>query len=191
MKSFILSLLMAVSICVTGYSQTNTTTVPQFMTDVWQTLVGEGLTNLSATIYGTYTPSIKEWGEGMVLMRNIPLGKGVSTGIGIGLDHYADQWFAVSAQVSINAAMKPFEGFGWTNLVVSPFSFIGLGTPFGDKAEDTTGNLETIAAIGTAVRIVKVGPGYFEAVGVWGTRTGLGAATGTFYGGGLNYTIMF
>lgn len=192
MKKTLFALLAAGALALSGYSQsTNTTTVPQFLTDTWAVLFGQGLTNLSATIYGTYTPALKEWGEGFVLMRNIPLGRGVATGVGIGLDHYADEWYAVSAQVTLNASLRPFEGFGWTNLVVTPFTFVGLGTPFGSQTEGTSGNLETIASIGAAVKLAKLGPGYLEAVGTWGTRTGIGAATGTFYGGGLTYFIGF
>lgn len=192
MKRLLLSLIMAVSICVTGYAQTNTTTtVPQFLADTYQFLVGEGLTNLSVTAYGTYTPSLKEWGEGLVLMRLAPLGSGIYTGIGIGLDHYMKQWYAVSAQVTLGASLRPLEAVGVTNFIMTPFSFVGIGTPFGEDANGTSGNLETIASVGAAFRIAKLGPGYLELLGTWGTRTGVGNATGTFYGGGVNYTIRF
>lgn len=195
MRKFILSLIIGLSligVSVTSPAQTNTTTtIPIFLGDVWNTLVGQGLTNLSATIYGTYTPSLKQWGEGFVLMRNIPIGGGVGTGIGVGLDHYDNEFYAVSAQVTLNVSLRPFEAFGATNVVVTPFSFIGLGTPFGENDHGTSGNLETIASVGAAVRLFKLAGGYMELMGTYGTRTGLGPATGTFYGGGLTWFRSF
>ena len=41
---------------------TGITTVPDFLGSVWNTMVGTGLTNLNATLYGTYTPSVKQSG---------------------------------------------------------------------------------------------------------------------------------
>lgn len=192
MKRFLLSIIMAVGICATGYSQTNTTTtVPQFLADTYQFLIGEGLTNLSVTAYATYTPSLKEWGEGLAIMRLAPLGSGIYTGIGIGLDHYMKQWYAVTAQATLGASLRPLQAFGATNFIMTPFTFVGIGTPFGEDSEGTSGNLETIASIGAAFRLAKLGPGYLEFMGTYGTRTGVGGATGTFYGGGVNYTIRF
>lgn len=192
MKRLLLSAILVIGLCSVGYSQTNnTTTVPIFLGDVYETLIGQGLTNLSATVYGTYTPSLKKWGEGFVLMRNIPIGSGIATGIGIGLDHYDHEWYGVNAQVTLSASLRPFEGFGATNVVVTPFSFIGLGTPFGEESRGTAGNLETIASVGASVRLFKLAGGYMELLGTYGTRTGLGDASGTFYGGGLTWFRSF
>lgn len=192
MKRLLLSALLAIGLCSVGYSQTNnTTTVPIFLEDVWNTMIGQGLTNISATIYGTFTPSIKEWGEGLIIMRNIPIGGGIATGVGIGLDHYSDDFYAVSAQVTLSASLRPLQGFGATNVVVTPFTFVGLGTPFGNNTDGTSGNLETIASVGAAVRMFKLAGGYMELMGTYGTRTGIGPATGTFYGGGLTWFRSF
>lgn len=191
MKKVLLSLMAVGLFALSGYSQTNTTTVPLFFGEVWNTLIGQGLTNFSATVYGTYTPSLKKWGEGMVIMRNIPIGGGVATGIGVGLDNYDREWYAVSAQVTLSASLRPFDNLGASNVVVTPFSYIGLGTPFGDDSHGTSGNLETIASIGAAIRLFKLAGGHLELIGTYGTRTGIGPATGTFYGGGLTWFKSF
>jgi len=169
-----------------------TTTAPGFLTDVWGVIAGEGMTNLSASVYGTYTPALKEWGGGFALDRNIPLGGGVSTSVGIGLDYYDDQFYSVAGQLSLQAAIRPLAGFGgWaTNIVVTPFGRVGLGTPFGDGSINS-GSLETIEAVGANIHLVKLFGGHLGAFGMYGTRTGLGDASGTFYGGGINWCKRF
>ena len=119
---------------LTAVGQTNTevmatnlttVTVPEFITQIWNTTFGAGLTNLSVTTYGTYTPSIKSYGAGVVVTRNIPLGNsGFGTGIGLGLDYYKDGLYALNAQVSLQADMKPLSALGGflTNVIVTPSS---------------------------------------------------------------------
>lgn len=193
MKRIITSLLAAFAIAFAGYSQTTNgpvndqvTTPPQFLTDVWNVLFGQGLTNLTTAAYGTYTPSIKTWGAGFQVMRNIPMGHGVGTGLGIGVDYYDKNLYAVAADVGLNATMKPFGG----NFYMTPFTFIGLGTAFGGSS-NADGNLETIAAIGVAFRVVHVLSADFDILGIYGTREGLGDASGVFYGTGASLTWKF
>ena len=186
---------LPVSAQTNGVMVTNLTTisVPTFFSEAWNTMLGQGLTNLSVTTYGTYTPSIKTWGAGLVLTRNIPLGGGINTGIGIGVDWYDQQWYAVNAQVGLSADMAPLSAFGGftTNLIVSPFTFIGIGTPFGNQTQGTAGNLETIVAGGAILHVAQVLGGEFGIGGAYGTRSGLGAASGVFYGGLLDLTWKF
>lgn len=169
-----------------------TTDTAGFLGDVWDILVGPGGTNLSGTVYGTYTPSIKKWGEGVILMRNIPLGQGIGTGIGIGVDRYADSIYAVAGELTLNYAIRPLAGFGgWaTNIVTTPFGYFGVGTPFGGSAS-TGGSLETISAAGLSLHLAKVLGMSLEAQGMYGTRTGLGDLSGPFWGGGLTLIRRF
>ena len=199
--------ILAAACALPGFSQTTTTdtnappapttgttTVPNLLGSVWDTIVGQGLTNLNTTIYGTYTPKIKEWGEGIVITRNIPFGQsGIGAGLGVGVDHYANEWYGLTAQVGLNAATRPLANWGgnWTNVVMTPFTFIGLGTPFGGQTDGTAGNLETIAAIGYGIHLTHFLGLDLDLIGVYGTRSGLGAAGGLFYGGGLNLTKKF
>lgn len=200
MKKFsILSVLALALLAFSASAQTNTvaatnatTTVPEFFTQAWDTMMGQGLTNLSVTTYGTYTPSVKEWGGGVVVSRNIPLGHGIGTGIGVGLDYYERNFYAVNGQVSLEADLTPFSGFGsWgSNIVVTPFTFVGLGTPFG-SASTANGNLEALAATGAALHVAKIIGADFSVLGIYGSRTGIDAASGVFYGGGLDLTWKF
>ena len=187
----ILALALA---CISCYSQTNneTTTVPIFLSEAYDTIIGQGLTNLTVAGYGTYTPSVHKWGYGGTLIRNLPIGGGVSTGIGVGLDEYNESLYGVTAQVSLKASVRPFSGWGgwWTNVVTTPLTYIGLGTPFGSFST-TSGDLETIAAVGDALWLGRVFGADINLVGLYGTRSGLGAAGGIFYGGGVAWTWRF
>lgn len=178
---------------VTMQTNMTTITIPQFFTEAWDTMLASGLTNLSVTTYGTYTPSIKTWGAGVVVTRNIPIGGGVNTGIGLGIDYYDTQWYAVNAQVGLNADMAPLSAFGGfaTNLIVTPFTFIGIGTPFGSQTAGTAGNLETIVAGGAILHVAQVLGGQFGIGGAYGTRSGLGQGSGVFYGALLDLCWKF
>jgi hypothetical protein len=197
MKRTALAVAVAVVILAAFAAQaqsTNVTSVPNLLGTMWDTMVGQGLTNLNTTVYGTYTPKIKEWGEGIVITRNIPFGEsGIGTGIGVGVDHYSDEWYGITAQVGLQAATRPLAGWGgkWTNVVMTPFTYIALGTPFGNQTGGTAGNLETIAGVGDGIHLAHVLGMDLDLVGVYGTRSGLGAAGGVFYGGGLNLTKKF
>ena len=96
-------------------------------------------------------------------------------------------------KLKANAATRPLANWGgnWTNVVMTPFTFIGLGTPFGGQTDGTAGNLETIAAIGDGIHLTHFLGLDLDLIGVYGTRSGLGAAGGLFYGGGLNLTKKF
>lgn len=196
MKKLFVTISVACACAFASFSQTNTaptlptdngyTSVPGLLTTTWDTLVGQGMTNLAVAAVATYTPSLKEWGGGVVIMRNLPLGGGISTGIGLGLDYYARNFYAVSGQLSLQADVKPFAAWGgfFTNVVMTPFTFVGLGTPMGGDAT-TPGRLETIVSAGATFHIMKLWGGDLGVTGMYGTREGLGEASGAFYGGGL------
>ena len=193
MKKLIAVSIVTLALAFGAQAQTtNTITVPQFFDSVWNTLIGDGLTNLSVTTFGTYTPKNKQWGVGEMVTRNIPIGGGFGTGIGVGVDYYGGNLYAVNANVGLNAAMRPLSTFGgfFSNIVVVPFTFIGLGTPISGASTDN-GNIETIAAAGAMVRIAKIIGADFELGGVYGTRSGIGDASGIFYGGLLDLTWRF
>lgn len=196
MKRLLSILLAATAIAFAGYSQQDTnvqsyTTIPNFLGDSWNFLVGEGLTNLTITGVGTYTPALKKWGGGVVLTRNIPIGEGVATGIGLGVDYYDRNFYALNGQVSLQARIRPFATWGssesnfWRQVEFTPHTFIALGTPFGGGGQET-GNIETIEAGGAALKLLTFKGGRLSLEGLYGTRQGLGEASGTFYGGGLN-----
>lgn len=196
MKKLLSTLLAATVLTVAGYSQeTNFTTIPNFLADTWNFMVGEAQTNLTVTAVGTYTPSLKKWGGGLVLTRNLPLGAGMATGVGIGIDYYDRNFYALNGQVSLSATIRPFGTWGatnsfWREIELVPHTFIAVGTPFGGSANDT-GNLETIEAGGMALHLATVLGGKLSLEGVYGTRQGLAEASGTFYGGGLNLHWKF
>lgn len=191
--AFLSAICLGVSAMAQGQIETNTTTtVPQFLGDTYQFLVGQGITNLTVTTYGTYTPAIQKWGGGLVLTRNIPLGGGLFTGVGMGIDYYDKHFYAINGQVSLQARLKPFSSWGTfgDKIILTPFTYIGVGTPFGQQA-DQANNLEAIAAGGAALHLAKVLGGDFSVSGIYGTRSGLGDASGTFYGAGLNLGWKF
>ena len=199
MKKLIATLTVSLALIFSAQAQTNTPpatntsiTVPQFFGTVWETVIGEGLTNLSVTTFGTYTPKNKQWGFGEMITRNIPIGGGFGTGIGVGVDYYGGDLYAVNANVGLNAEMRPLSTFGGfaSNIVMVPFTFIGLGTPISGVGGGN-GDVETIAAAGAMVRIAKILGAQFEIGGVYGTRSGIGDASGVFYGGLLDLTWRF
>jgi hypothetical protein len=198
MKRLILIAVIGLA-CLSTQAQLQTnqpsasTDVPTFLGTVYDTVIGQGLTNLAVTGYGTYTPALKKWGGGMVLTRNIPLGHGIGTGIGVGLDYYDRQFYAVNAQVGLQATLTPFSNWGefGKQIYVTPLTYIGLGTPFGEGSGSAKGDLETIAAVGANLHLAKVLGGSLGIIGVYGTRTGLGAASGTFYGAALDLIWKF
>lgn len=189
MKRLLPLLLLAAGLTA-GYSQvTNgTTTVPEFMGSVWNTLIGQGLTNLDVAIAGTYTPSTKYWGEEVVLTRNIPIGNGVAAGISVGYDHFGRTSYALEGGVMISAALRPFATFGgWaTNVVTTPFGFTYLGTPFAGQASA----LETVAGLGYSVHLFRWAGADWGILGLYGTRQGIQGG-GTFYGGGVSALWRF
>jgi hypothetical protein len=109
----------------------------------------------------------------------------------MGVDWYDANFYAVSGQVALQADLTPFSSWGsWgKKIVVTPVGFVGIGTPFGSTS--VNGNLETIAAAGANVHLAKVFGGNLGVGGVYGTRSGLDAASGVFYGGFLNLTWRF
>ena len=202
MKKLIATSLLGLALAFGAQAQTNTPPdtnivgtigVGEFLGTAWNTMVGQGLTNLSFTAYGTYTPSLKEWGYGMVAFRNLNLGGGFGAGLGVGVDQYRSQWYGLTAQGTVNAKTTPLAGWGtWgKNVVVTPFAGLALGTPFGSSTSGTSGNLETIAFAGAGVHLAKLLGGDISLDGIYGTRTGIGGASGTFYGGGLTWLFRF
>lgn len=192
MKKFLALLAAGLFGFAVNAQDTNTTTVPQFLGNTYQFLIGEGITNLTVTTYGTYTPSIKSWGGGLVLTRNLPLGEGVFTGVGMGIDYYHQDFYALNGQVSLEARLKPFSNWGsfGDKIVMTPFTFVGIGTPFGEESNQAK-NMEAVAAAGVALHLAKVLKGDLSVSGIYGTRTGLGDASGSFYGAGLNLGWKF
>lgn len=194
-----LSVVCACAYTSLGQVQTNTvtptpigtTTIPILLGSTWDTLVGQGMTNLTVATVATYTPSLKEWGGGLVIARNLPLGGGISTGIGLGVDYYAKNFYAVSGQLSLEAATRPFASWGgmWTNIVFTPYTFVGLGTPIGGS--ESSGNLETIIAAGGSIHLMKLLGGGLNVTALVGDREGIGSASGEFYGGGLAQVWRF
>lgn len=199
MKKTVFAAIVILALAFGVQAQTNTPpatntsiTVPQFFSEVWETVIGAGLTNLSVTTFGTYTPKNHKWGVGEMVTRNIPIGGGFGTGVGVGVDYYGGNLYAVNANVGLNAEMRPFSTFGGfaSNIVMVPFTFIGLGTPI-SGASNSNGDIETIAAAGAMFRIAKILGGNFELGGVYGTRSGIGDASGVFYGGLVDLTWRF
>lgn len=202
MKKLIAALTVSFALIFGAQAQTNTPPatnivgtvgVGEFLGTAWNTMIGQGLTNLSATIYGDYTPSLKKWGYGLVVMRNLNIGGGFGVGLGAGIDEYDSQFYGLTAQATLNAATTPFAGWGtWgKSIVVTPFGGLALGTPFGSSTSGTSGNLETIEFVGANVHLFKALGAEWGVTGIYGTRTGLGTASGTFYGGGLSAIWKF
>lgn len=203
MKKLLVTLLVVGACAFTSLGQTNTVTsdgtnvvdgtfqtVPNLLGSLFDTVVNPGLTNLSVAMVGTYTPKLEEWGASVVVMRNIPLGGGISTGVGLGVDYYAQNFYAVNGQLALQATTRPFAQLGgfFTNVIFTPFTFGGIGTPIGSEA---SGSLETILAVGGTIHVMKLLGGSLDVMGMYGTREGIGEASGAFYGGGLVNTWKF
>lgn len=190
--------ILAVAFAVTGYSQTNAT-IDSFGHQVADILFGPGLTNLSLTGGATYSTGNKEWGEFALLTRNVPLGGGVGLGISAGVDHYAHAFYAVSGQVSLQVALTPFSSLITNttgplgvlhNMTATPIGFLGVGTPFGGGSQSSS-SPETIQGTGGFLSI-PLGKGfYLNPLGLYGTRQGIGSASGAFVGGGLTLSKLF
>lgn len=195
-KSLLSTLLMAAIVTLSALpatAQTNaptTTTLQQFASDLYNFGIGEGLTNLSETTYLTYTPSAHEWGVGEVIARNLPIGNGgLFVAPGIGIDYYGHQAYEVNGQVSLGVNLTPLSGFTnilgtWAaSLVMTPYTFAGLGTPFSGTGTDN-GGIEAIAAVGDTFDLGHIKFLSADALvgGVYGTRSGIGKYSGVFYG---------
>jgi hypothetical protein len=175
-------------------------TVDSLGSQISDVLFGPGMTNLSLTGGGTYSTGTRQWGEFALLTRNVPLGGGVGVGISAGIDHYNHAFYAVSGQVSLSATLMPFASLftnttgvlGYVhNLRVTPLGFLGVGTPFGGGSQSTS-SPETIQGTGATVDLVNLGQGFhLSALGLYGTRQGIGTASGTFYGAGLTLSKLF
>ncbi len=199
MRKSILISIVTLALALGAQAQTNTppvstndtTTVPEFFSDLWNLTFAPGLTNLSIAVLGTYTPSVKEWGGEVAVIRDIPLGGGIGAGIGMGLDYYGGDLYGLNVQTSIKATITPFSTFGnWgKSVLITPFGAVALGTPF--SGSNANGDLETIAMTGAAIHLAKVFGGDFGVLGVYGTRAGIGDIGGVFYGGGLDLTWRF
>ena len=197
MKKLLLALSLVGLLALPAAAQTNTapksTTVPIFLGQVYDTMIGQGMTNLDVALVETYTPSLKKWGSGLVVARNLPIGGGVSTGIGLGVDYYDKNFYALSGQISLKADLTPFSNWGsfGTNIIISPLTYVGIGTPFGGGTRDTGGGLETVLAAGGCLHLAHVLGGDLGLLALYGDRQGLGKASGQFYGGGLNMLWKF
>ena len=169
-----------------------TTDAPTFLHNVWDVIAGPGLTNLAISLKATYTPSLKSWGGDFFVDRNIPLGSGVYTGIGIGLSYFNRQFYAVEGGPTLGAAFRPFASWGgWgTNIVITPYGRVFLGTPFGSDAANA-GSLMTVEEAGMMVHVAKFLGGDIEAFGCYGNRQGVDAASGSYYAGGGQWIKRF
>lgn len=186
---------------VVGYSQvtdTNSTTVTGFGQQVADLILGPGLTNLEFAGGVTRNVNNNNWGEFGVLTRNIPLGGGIATGIGVGIDHYNKEFYALSGQLSLKADIRPLASLGTNNSfysflskqVLTPFGYVGIGTPFGSSSQSTS-SPETVEATGLSYSVANLSWAQFKLFGMYGTRQGIGDASGPFYGGGLAAVFKF
>lgn len=192
-------MVLAVTLlCVTGYSQTNTQTISGLGQQVADTLFGPGMTNLEFAGGATKNVNNNKWGEFAVLTRNIPIGGGMAVGIGAGVDHYDNKFYSLSGQLSLKSDITPFASLGTNNSfysflskqVVTPFGFVGIGTPFGGNAQSTS-SPETVEAAGLSYSVVSAKWIQLKVLGMYGTRQGIGDASGAFYGGGLAAIFKF
>lgn len=203
-KSFLISSLMALfTISVFAQStgmETNLTTIPGFIENAYQTLIGQGLTNLSVSEGVSYTPGANEWGEFTTIHRNLAIGGGAFVAPGIGLEYYAHNWYSLQLQTSLGVDLTPLSG--WTNVlgstignvVVTPITTVGTETPFGGGS--VSSGMGAFAAAGGLIHLLTI-PGInsdFSIGGTIGTRTGLNSSdptknlNGKFYTGFVNLT---
>ncbi len=176
-----------------------TTTVPQFLTLTYNTLIGSGLTNLDLSGGMSYSPKSKQWGEFMTLHRNLEIGGGSFVAPGVGIEHYGNAWYALQLQTTLGVNTTPLSG--WTNvlgskiggLVFTPFSTMGMETPFGGGTSSSTPG--AFVAAGGAVHLATVPwiKADFGIGGTIGTRVGLSdeKLNGKFYTGFVNLLWKF
>lgn len=152
---FILSIIMAVGLCATGYSQVlDTNTSPPTLSGPFIDMLGSlsTATNWGIATFGIYTPKTDKPGKaglgaGAVALYNIT--PYVATGVGI--DWLNDDVTMPSAQVQFQAPLR----IGGTNgVVVRPFAFTGVATPVAGMGDDN-GNVVGIIGAGLGVKIWK------------------------------------
>ena len=172
------------------------TTMPQFITDMYNVAVGSGLTNFSFTTGVTYTPSAEALGWFMALHRNLAIGGGAFVAPGAGLEFYGGSWYTLQLSTTLGVDLRPL--IGWTNvlgstignLVMTPITSIGMETPFGGGSGSISGTGAFIVA-GGAVRLFTVPwlKSDFSLGGTVGSRTGFSSSdpsknfNGKFYTG--------
>lgn len=163
MKSFILSLLMAVGICATGYSQVlNTNVNPPVLSGPFIDFLGSlaTATNWGVATFGIYTPRSSNqnksggvWGVGAVALYNF----NEYMGAGAGIDYLDNHVTMPSAQFQLQA---PFRVGGTNGVTFRPFGFTGIAIPVGGEGDDN-GTVAGIIGAGMAVDIWKGFKGFW------------------------------
>jgi hypothetical protein len=202
MKKVLIGITL-ITMTLTGLSQSDTngtTSVQQFVNNVWNFAVGQGETNLSIWVGGNYSMSAKKWGADLMLFRNVPIGKGIGIAPGLGVEYFNNDAYAMNGSATLNASVSPFTSFTGTStnavakflndITAHPYGRVAIGTPISGLSTPTT-NPETIQAGGVMVDIYHVLGGEFSLSGEYGTRQGVGQFSGPFFGGFANLHWSF
>lgn len=136
----ILSIIMAVGLCATGYSQdTNSTPFRWWESPITSTL-SQGTNYIGAT-YGIYDMKTKEFGGG------IGVGYKINDYVVtvVRLDAISDHLFVPSGSIQLQVPMK-FLG----RIEVTPFTFSGVATSL--NGDDNNGEAIGIFGVGGAIK---------------------------------------
>lgn len=188
----LLTLLAVGLLAVTGYAQTtNPPPAPTIIGGLEQIGAALGTTVPTNLVIGPYGSAaidnnkLANWSVGLAAAWNFT----ENIGVGMAVDYAPDsQDFTLfTGQVTIRTAIRPLTFAGWTNFVVVPYGFAGLGTPLAGAGE-ANGGVATVAGAGAAIPIISFKGWHFGASGAYANWSGAGDASGNriYFGLGVN-----
>ena len=177
--SLIVAILLALLSPVAARAQTDTNlpTVGGGLKQVWDAISLSGIgsaTNYAVIPYGSYGLNNHKIGGGLLALYNV----NNYLGAGLGVD-YLGGFSLVSGNVELKLPTRPFSRFGWTNLVVIPFIYTGIGTPM-SGAGTANGGISTHTGAGAEIDLASFLGGKFGIGGAYITRTGAGSYSGKY-----------
>lgn len=145
MKKILSAIAVLSLMAVACFGQTNSM---QWTQEAWDAITGDG-SNWVAVPFATYVPKLensKQWGGGFALERKL-IGNNVL--IGPRVDYVNSTFYMVSGNVTLQLPFHPIKN--WSHFLVTPFTYGGVGLPFGKNA---TTQLTGIVGAGDAAEYV-------------------------------------
>src|ERR1035437_3494061 len=124
-------------------------------------------TNYAIAPYLTYANKAPtKIGGGILAIYNV----NNYVGAGMGVD-WLGGFRMVNGNIQLKVDTKPLSFIGWTNIVVTPFVLVGIGTPFSNTGG---GGVSTIEDVGAYVQFGHFLGGRFLVGAAYGQWTGVG-----------------
>jgi hypothetical protein len=154
-------------------------------------------TNWAVAPYATYAPSaVDKIGGGVLAIYNVPQLSGNlgSVGAALGAD-WLGSWSLVSGNITIQTDTRPLAHITWlsgapawvTNIVVTPFALVGVGTPMSGGTQGAA----TIWDTGAQIKFGHWLGGNFGTGITWGEWMNAGKESGHRYHFFLSYQKGF